>query len=557
MSDLDYRIKYSKYKKKYFEYRLLGGKNMPEDFPKQDVYENSIEPIWKNIIANRINDFINDNSIKNKNDIDRLNNFIDRFNSEYSHESVIRSLRDCIFNLESKILQEELDNIYKSIINQIDNLFIELNKLDNDCKGCVMNTPYTEYDIGRIANKKVYILEQKVDDFSKGNNYLDSIGKLLCPYSNLIIDEDKIFYFNKGFILSEIDKNIIRDNIKCVNISVNNSMLQILLNLNRDLDYNKDLIFYEITKKDTSDIINKKLNDVLKISYYLIGKLFGVISNQLHYRRNKNFFEDDNSTKDLDPIEKFLLYGGIIKLENKGDKLYDSIWEGFRQMALSHIAHGMSSAELVARIASSVRTSYPLALISALCVRSGAYHGGAMQKAIPMIKEYLDKFTNECKKGSTSNENIDISEEIKEEIFNYIKELSKKTMYGFGHRIHKSPDSDKQCADPRALEYLEIVHNIYKEDKSLEIKLIDLFLDSVKRINSKLGCNSDFVIAVFCILTEVPMDDAEGMFVMCRIPGFCARIVRELLGKANARRLPFAPILPYILPENIINKCNK
>ncbi len=33
---------------------------------------------------------------------------------------------------------------------------------------------------------------------------------------------------------------------------------------------------------------------------------------------------------------------------------------------------------------------------------------------------------------------------------------------------------------------------------------------------------------------------------MCRIPGFCARIVRELLGKPNARRLPFVPILPYI-----------
>lgn len=454
-------------------------------------------------------------------------------------------------------MRTKLNTKYINIKTRIDNLFIELKKLDIDCNGCVMNTPYTVYDIGRIANKKVYILDQKVEEFSKGLNYLNSISKLLYPWDDktvlthgenkvLIPDERKKSYFNDGFMLSEEEKQIIRENKYA-----NNTMLQILLNLDKDPKY--ILIKYEITKKDTFDTINNKLTDVLTLSYYLIGKLFGVISNQLHYEKNTNFVEDISDLSDIhdmDPIEQFLLYGGIIKREEKNTTLYNSICAGFKQMALSHISHGMSSAELVARVASSVRTSYTLALISALCVRSGVYHGGAMQKAMPMIDKYLKTFTYECTSLRITNQTIDTNECIKNKIFNYINLLFTTTLYGFGHRIHKSPDMDKPCADPRALEYLEIIDHIYKDTKPLELKLIKLFLDSVKKINSRLGCNSDFAIAVFCVLTNVPINCAEGMFVMCRIPGLCARIVRELLGKPNARRLPFAPILPYIRPLN-------
>jgi len=79
--------------------------------------------------------------------------------------------------------------------------------------------------------------------------------------------------------------------------------------------------------------------------------------------------------------------------------------------------------------------------------------------------------------------------------------------------------------------------------------LIDILIRKIRIKKPSLGCNSDFAIALLCSLLGVNENDAGGLFVVCRIPGFCARIIRELLGKANARRLPFPSILPYILPK--------
>ncbi len=55
----NYYNKYIKYKNKYLEsQKQKGGLVPPTDYPIQDVYENSIEPVWKNIIANELNDFV-------------------------------------------------------------------------------------------------------------------------------------------------------------------------------------------------------------------------------------------------------------------------------------------------------------------------------------------------------------------------------------------------------------------------------------------------------------------------------------------------------------------
>jgi hypothetical protein len=549
MQNDKYYQKYLKYKSKYIKNKQSGGEKV--SFPTQDVYENSIEPVWKNIIANEINDFVNKYyNIMDNESINKLNNFIEQFDSLYELDGVLNSLKKCSESITNDEINPILNTIVYSVESRIKELMEEINVLDNDepngvCDKCVTKTPYTVFDIGRIANKKVFILDQHVYEFSANTNYLESIGKLLSPYSELVPIENRTQSYFEGFILTEEEKNIIVKNVN-EGIPVNNSMLVTLLNLDRNIKYGHDLTIYEIRKNYNKSTIETKMSEVTLRTYFYIGKLFGIISSQLFYKKNNLFYTGE--IIESDPIRTFLLFSGVVTPDNP---LIESISRGFLQMSLSHIAHGMSSAELVARIASSVRTSYPQALISALCVRSGAYHGGAMVRAIPMIIKYFEETDKIIKSNNLTFENLDTNTELNNFINTYVNGLlSSGKVFGFGHRIHKSPDVGKPCADPRALEYLHIVKTIYNESEPVKIKLIEKFLETIRLSKPTLGCNSDFAIAVFCVLTLVPDSEAEGMFVMCRIPGFCARIVRELLGKPNSRRLPFAPILPYIPPKN-------
>ncbi len=536
--------KYIKYKNKYLNLKeQKGGLPFPTDnFPTQDVYENCIEPLWKNIIANHLNDFIDNCYDKmTTNDIKYVNNLLDSFNSLYEVEPIFDQLNNCLKNIgpDSSIYID-----FKFIIincRQITNEILQtIYKLDTS-NHYITKTPYTEYDIGRVATRNIYILDKPVNLFSQTNNYFDAIDRLLSPYHDILTQNEIIYNFFEGFKLVDSEKQIITNNVNN-NVPVNISMMEILLMTEKN--DNTDLTNFDINKNDNIEKISLKMKEILKISFYIIGKLFAVIANQLHFNRYNNYYEGEY----FDPIKTFLIVSGVINNNDIGNKISN----GFQRIALSHIAHGMSSAELVARIASSVRTSYPIALISALCVRGGALHGGAMQIAIPMIKKYLEE-TNKIMNmyEIKSLQDIDKSIELNTFIEKYISSLlTSGKIFGFGHRIHKNPQGNEPCADPRALEYLEVINDIYGIYYPKELLLVDKFTKIVRKIKPSLGCNSDFAIAVFCVLLNVPENDAEGMFVMCRIPGFCARIVRELLGKGNARRMPFPVILPYIKPKN-------
>lgn len=542
--------KYLKYKNKYINLKLKqkGGIPFPDEkFPIQDVYENCIEPIWKNVIANHLNDLIDSMYDKmTSNDIKHINNFLDSFNSLYEFEPIFEQLNNCLKNIgrESSIYTD-LESIVSNCRQIINELFKTISSLDTS-NHYITKTPYTTYDIGRVATRNIYILDKPVNIFSQTKNYFYAVDRLLSPYHDILTHSEITNNYFGGFKLLDNEKQIISNNV-LNNISVNISMMEILLMLEKNdhNDHNANLIHLEIRKNDNSETIYLKMKEIISKSYFIIGKLFAVIANQLHYNRYRDFYEDKGES--YDPIKTFLIVSGVIKNDDIGNKIAN----GFQRIALSHIAHGMSSAELVARIASSVRTSYPVALISALCVRGGVLHGGAMQVAIPMVKKYFIETGKIMSMHQIKSlDDIDKSIELNAFIEEYVKSLlANGKIFGFGHRIHKNPQGNDSCADPRALEYLEVINDIYGITYPNELKLVNKFTQTVRKIKPSLGCNSDFAIAVFCVLLDVPENDAEGMFVMCRIPGFCGRIVRELLGKGNARRMPFPVILPYIKPK--------
>ena len=138
------------------------------------------------------------------------------------------------------------------------------------------------------------------------------------------------------------------------------------------------------------------------------------------------------------------------------------------------------------------------------------------------------------------------NELLKDNINEYVNILfATDKLYGFGHRIHKDPKEGEYHVDPRAGEYLEIINDTFTTKYQNELILIYLFLDSIRKKKPPLACNSDFAIALFLYFINIRGTDAEGAFIISRIPGFCARIAREPLAKGNARRSPFPPMLPY------------
>lgn len=517
--------------------------HIPIECPDQDVYENSVETIWKNIIGNHLNEFITKSyELFDDNDINCLNIFLDQFNSLYEKESVFMALDQCLNKIgnDSKIFSKlaEINNNCKEMINR---LFDYMNK--NNINNCITKTPCTGYDIGRVANKKVYILKKPSEFFSQTENYLDAIGQLLSNCHTYITNEQKSYLFLSGFELLENEKIKIQENVSN-NIQTNITMIEILIMLEKhSSEHSQNLSNFEILKNDSVDVINKKMISSVSQSYFFIGKLFGIIANQIHYQKFGNFYT--GSLPDINnQIKLFLIVAGIIHDNEFGN----AVAKGFQRIALSHVAHGMSPAELVSRIASSVRTSYPIALITGLSVRSGIYHGGAMQQAIPMIKKFFE--ISKEKFNFKETKDVEYNKEFDTFLVEYVTNLfSNGKIFGFGHRIHKSPLTTELSADPRALEYFNIINELFVHTNELDLKLSEKFVKSIRRIKQSLGCNSDYAIALFCVLMNIPENDAEGMFVMCRIPGLCTRIVRELLGKANARRLPFPVILPYIEPK--------
>ena len=204
---MNYQTKYLKYKKKYLNLskKMVGGMNYPRpDYPINDSYENVIEPVWKNIISNYINDYVDKNYdyLKNE-DINILNNFIDNLISNYEYDKVKNIFEKVNLTVENndkfKILRDKC-------IGEIDSLLEIL--LKNDM---LTKFPFTKLDIGRTINKKIFIKEQTIEEFADGKNYFHSIYKLIIGNDTITTNMDKEIRkkFFENFKLGEDEKNII------------------------------------------------------------------------------------------------------------------------------------------------------------------------------------------------------------------------------------------------------------------------------------------------------------------------------------------------------------
>jgi citrate synthase len=193
----------------------------------------------------------------------------------------------------------------------------------------------------------------------------------------------------------------------------------------------------------------------------------------------------------------------------------------FRQFMLVHATHGLNPGELTARIASSVRTTFPQALIASLMVRAGKVHAGALTECMQQMDAYL--------KAKSRRE--------------FVRSLlTSGELYGFGHRIHKG--SHVSGGDPRVAFQIDRAREAFPELED-KISALEDFAQTVRKMKASLAPNTDFGAAVWFHCFGLAPQVGAGFFSMNRLPGLIAQVINQLDYRSNALRPPLAVNLPY------------
>jgi len=184
--------------------------------------------------------------------------------------------------------------------------------------------------------------------------------------------------------------------------------------------------------------------------------------------------------------------------------------EIFNAMLVSIIDHGAgTTSSLTSRFVMSGGNSLNTSVGSGV-LALGDFHGGAIENAINDLNEIFNK-------------KISVEEFVKEKI------ESKKTIYGYGHKVYKDKDM-------RVVEILEICKKLNYKSKFLDfVLLIENEIEKVK--GKKLILNIDGLIAA--ILLEMGFDSSvgKGIFIIGRVPGLVAQSLEEKEFEKPVRRL--------------------
>lgn len=365
-----------------------------------------------------------------------------------------------------------------------------------------------------IADGIIEIGEQSVQEFSSNPDYFSATLRLFLE-NNYDYRDIAREAFENGFLLTEAEKELIKK-VRSKEWEMVDVITQILLDEQIAGNY-QSLQAIEYLPAGNSEENERRRKEAIKQAFGLTGK---IMSSVAHFSNNNNDVTDkDMSTVNpKDPIAMFLYATGT---EANSQQI-----NAARIVALAHCSHGFSSAEFTAKLAGSVRTTFPRALIAGHNIRSGIVHGGAIIECMKQIRAYL---------------------ESGEEPTEYIKKLlsSGEKLYGAGHRVHKiTPQTSGISQDPRVQIDIDASRLGFPE-KNEEIDKLVAYAHAVRTIKPNLGVNCDFGAAVFFRCLNLSDKAAGGFFIAFRTPGLAAQVVNELSIKSNAQRPPFAPVLPY------------
>ncbi len=248
--------------------------------------------------------------------------------------------------------------------------------------------------------------------------------------------------------------------------------------------------------------------------YFLLGRLMSCISLM------------NAGSRPMDPSEIEAVCPLAAAAKQAGVGLAGERLNAFRRFMLVRCTHGLNPGEFTARIAASVRTTFPQALIASLMVRAGKVHSGALAECMKQLEQWL---------MSTSREDF------------VAGLLRSGELYGFGHRIHKRPSGAGDAAlggDPRVAYMIGAARQAFPEQEAT-IDASEELAATVRRMKPTLSPNTDFGAAIWFHCFGFTPAVGSAFFNMSRLPGLIAQVILQLDVKANALRPPLAVNLPY------------
>ncbi len=435
--------------------------------------------------------------------------FVRFFNSQYLLDGLFRHSNAAARQLILQLNKTGHTQLAKEIKAESDSTKSHLKTL----MSLLSSLRHVEKSQGYVVDGVIEIAGKSMIDYASNPGYINACLELIGEDSEEVYNLARNAW-NKGFtvdkkLLSEVKAQLL---FKASAIDV---VTRVLLQEEQTGAY-PSLQDYEYFTQLSEEENRIRRHDAIAEGYFLLGRAMAVFS----LMTETSYPLSPDEIKKLCPIHAFIKQSGI--------NLKHHQVEVIKQIMLVRSTHGLSPGEFAARIASSVRASFPKSLIAGLIVRTGKTHGGAVAHSMNQQLLYLESHSKSLFVTSL---------------------LETGSLSGFGHRIHKvkKAGTDKLAgADPRVGYMFERIREAFPEKKHL-IDELEQFAIRIQIIKPSLSPNTDFVAGILFHCLGISSETGSAFFIVTRLPGLISEIINQLDYKANSLRPPLAVTLPYRL----------
>lgn len=364
-----------------------------------------------------------------------------------------------------------------------------------------------------VVDQSIRIAGRGAAEFAANPDYIRATLELVREDSEGVVAAAGAAW-RRGFVLDEDGANFVRQ-AAARRWPADQTLAELLLREQRAGSYPSLQEYEFVPGRGSAENRRAKLR-AIEEGYFLLGRLMSSIA----LMNEGSSALSAGELGDSCPVAATLKQAGL--------PLTPVRLEAFRQFMLVHATHGLNPGELTARLAASVRTTFPQALVASLMVRAGRVHAGALTQCMRQLADCL---------AAPSRQ--DFARAL----------LASGVLYGFGHRIHKR-DADAGNAtpggDPRVAFQVARAREAFPEMEDRIAALQD-FAQLIATMKPGLAPNTDFGAAVWFLCFGLSPEVGAAMFSMNRLPGLIAQVVNQLDYKANSLRPPLAVNLPYTL----------
>lgn len=476
------------------------------------VYHDPREVVWKHLVAQAYWDIVS--ILRGQGvavgDFDKIRYaFVKSFNGQHDIDLLCRQADSISADLVAALRDRGDGETASAVAREIAKLRHVLQKII----GCLPSLHQVDRVPSYVVDQSIHIAGRSAEEFAANPDYIGATLELVREDSPEVVAEAHAAW-QRGFVLDAETRGLVRE-AAAQRWRAEEMLAEVLLREQRSGAYPSLQEYEFVPGRPAAENLRAKRRAIDE-GYFLLGRLMSCVSLM------------NDGSRALDPREAGTSCPVAVTVRQAGLPLTPVGLKAFRQFMLVHATHGLNPGEFTARMASSVRTTFPQALIASFMVRAGRVHAGALtgcmrQLAAALEAPSLTQFARQL--------------------------LSSGALFGFGHRIHKcSGDGSEEAlgGDPRVAFQIARAREAFPEMAG-RIDTLQDFARTIRGMKPALAANTDFGAAVWFLCFGLAPEVGAAMFSMNRLPGLIAQIINQLEVKANALRPPLAVNLPYTI----------